>query len=271
MIDQLAAHARVYRALAAASLRSRAQYRVSFAVDIVTVFASTAIDFVAVLVIFGHLTKLGGFSLWEVGLLYGLAGISFGLTDTVLGQLDSFDQWIRGGRFDVFMIRPVGTFFQVVAAELAVRRIGKIAQAGIVLCVALAHLPIAWSAGRVAMLPVTVICGAVIYGAVWVGWASVGFWTTDIREVTNAFTYGGNFLAGYPITIFDQWVRRFFAFVMPMAFVAYYPSLYILGRADPLGGPAWLPFLTPAVAVASTAVAASIWRTGVRRYRSTGS
>ena len=34
-------------------------------------------------------------------------------------------------------------------------------------------------------------------------------------EFANAFTYGGNYLASLPFTIFQVTVRRFFTFVIP--------------------------------------------------------
>ena len=40
-------------------------------------------------------------------------------------------------------------------------------------------------------------------------------------------------------------------FVLPLAFVNWYPSLHILGREDPLGYPDWTQWLSPAVAAAA--------------------
>ena len=61
------------------------------------------------------------------------------------------------------------------------------------------------------------------------------------------------------------------AFVVPGAFVAYYPALAILGKPDPLGLPAVLPYSAPVVAVVASGVAALAWRAGLRHYVGTGS
>jgi ABC-2 type transport system permease protein len=60
-------------------------------------------------------------------------------------------------------------------------------------------------------------------------------------------------------------------FVVPIAFINWYPSLHILGRPDPLGYPDWTQWLSPLVAAVLVALAALVWRSGVRSYRSTGS
>jgi ABC-2 type transport system permease protein len=53
--------------------------------------------------------------------------------------------------------------------------------------------------------------------------------------------------------------------------VAYQPALALLGRSDPLGLPAWAGYVSPLVAVVAAALAAVMWRAGIRQYRSTGS
>ena len=64
---------------------------------------------------------------------------------------------------------------------------------------------------------------------------------------------------------------RSLAFVIPLAFVSYLPSLEVLDKADPLGVPTWLRYASPAVAAASATVATVAWRFAVRHHRSTGS
>jgi ABC-2 type transport system permease protein len=110
----------------------------------------------------------------------------------------------------------------------------------------------------------------VIFCSVWVGTNAAAFWLVNVREATNAFTYGGNFLTQYPLDIFAAWFRRLFAFVIPIAFVNYFPSLFILDKPTGPWPPA-LRFASPLVALATVAVTAIVWRAGVRRYTSTGS
>jgi len=71
--------------------------------------------------------------------------------------------------------------------------------------------------------------------------------------------------------IYEAWMRSVFTFVIPMAFINYYPALYLLGKPDPTGMPAWLPFIAPLVALLVFAVAVRVWRVGVQHYQSTGS
>jgi ABC-2 type transport system permease protein len=260
----------LWRRLVGAQIRSQLQYRVSFVLDLTGAFLISFIDFLAVLVIFHNVPQLDGWNVHEVALLYAVSSISFALTDLAIGHLDQFPQLVRDGNFDVLLVRPRSTLYQVISSDFALRRLGKAIQGLTVLVYALGSLHIDWTVGRAALLIVSVPAGSVIFASVWVVGACLAFWTTDGGEFTNAFTYGGTFMAQYPIDIYSAWLRRFLAYIVPLAFVCYFPALYVLGKPDPLGLPRILDFASPLVAIAAAAVAGTIWQGAVRRYRSAG-
>jgi ABC-2 type transport system permease protein len=170
----------------------------------------------------------------------------------------------------VLLVRPRSALLQVFASDFAVRRLAKALQGGAVLVYALSALHVHWTLARVLFLLLSIPAGMVIFGSVWVVGACLAFWTTDGGEFTNAFTYGGNFMAQYPIDIYSVWLRRFLAYVVPLAFVCYFPALFVLGKDDPLGLPRFLEVASPLVALAAAGVAGVVWRFAVRHYRSAG-
>lgn len=259
-----------WRRLVGAQIRSQLQYRLSFTLDFLGSGLISFVDFLAVLVIFHNIPRLDSWSVGEVAFLYAVSSIAFAVTDMLIGHLDFFPQLIRTGNFDVYLVRPRSALLQVFGSDFAVRRLAKAVQGAVVLVFALQRVNVDWTAGRVGMLLLTLPCGVLIFGSVWVVGSCLSFWTTDGGEFTNAFTYGGNFLAQYPIDIYSSWLRRFLAYIVPLGFVCYFPSLYILGKDDPLGLPRFLDFASPVVAAAAMCVAAAVWRFAVRHYRSAG-
>ncbi|MFF4869816.1 ABC transporter permease [Streptomyces sp. NPDC000961] len=262
---------RTYRMVAAMWIRSTMAYRFSFALTLFNSFCVTFFDFVVILLMFGQVKGLGGFSFAEVAFLYGTAGTAFGLADLTMGSLQRMGKRVRDGSLDVFLMRPAPLLAQVAADKFALRRFGRVAQALLVLVWSLLLLDVDWTLVKAALLPVTVVCGAVIFGAVMVIGASALFWLQDAAEVTNAFTYGGNTLLQYPPTIFAQELVRGVVYVVPLAFVSWLPALYVLGRPAPAGVPDWAAFAAPPVALVCCGVAGLAWRAGIRSYRSTGS
>jgi ABC-2 type transport system permease protein len=260
----------VWRRLVGAQIRSQYQYRVSFVLDMAGNFLISFIDFLAVLVIFQNVHRLGVWNVHEVAFLYAMSSISFALTDLLVGHFDQFPEKIRDGNFDILLIRPRGTLFQVIASDFQMRRLGKAIQGVIVFAYVIGTLDIPWGPGRIAMLATMIPTAIVIFASIWTIGSCLSFWTTDGGEFTNAFTYGGNFLAQYPIDIYSSWMRRFLAYVIPLAFVCYFPALYILDKPDPLGLPRLLEFASPLVAAVVACVAGLVWRFAVRHYRSAG-
>jgi ABC-2 type transport system permease protein len=260
----------LWRRLIGAQVRSQLQYRLSMTLDFVGSGLISFVDFLAVLVIFHNVPRLDTWTVREVALLYALSSISFALTDMLIGHLDLFPQLIRTGNFDVLLVRPRSTLLQVFGSDFAVRRLAKAVQGVAVLVYALSALELHWTAWRIVALVACVPVGCVIFGSVWVVGACIAFWTTDGGEFTNAFTYGGNFMAQYPIDIYSAWLRRFLAYIVPLAFVCYFPALFVLGKPDPLGLPRVLDFSSPAVAAVAACVAGLVWRFAVRHYRSAG-
>lgn len=261
---------RLYLRLVRARLRGQLQYRASFVLDVIGTFVISFLDFVAILIIFANVPQLGSWGVSEVAMLYGIASLAFAFTDLVVGHLDLFPQTIRDGTFDLVLIRPRSTLFMVLTADFQIRRLGRIAQAAVVLLFALSTLRIEWTLERALVLVAAIVTGMLIFIAIWVTVICVAFWTVEGREAANAFTYGGVTLAQYPIDIYDRWLRRFFAYVVPVAFVAYFPALFILGKPDPLGFPQWVSLMSPAVALAAAFVAFTVWQWAVRHYRSAG-
>ncbi|WP_405885700.1 ABC transporter permease [Streptomyces sp. NBC_01384] len=262
---------RAYRMIAAMWIRSTMAYRASFALTTFGNFAATALDFVAILLMFSQVDRLGGYSLPEVAFLYGVADTAFGLADLVLGSMDRLGRRVRDGTLDTLLVRPVPVLAQVAADRFALRRLGRITQGLLVLGYSVAVLDIDWTPLRLLMVPLMLLSGGAIFSAVFVAGAAFQFVAQDASEVQNSFTYGGSTLLQYPPTVFTKDLVRGVTFVLPLAFVNWLPGLYVLGRPYPLDLPTWVAFTPPLVAAGCCALAGVAWRAGLRSYRSTGS
>lgn len=262
---------RAYVLLAWTWTRAAWQYRTSLIMLVLTQAAVAALDFVAIRLVFAHTPRLAGFSLAEVMFLYGASSTSFALSDLTFGNTERLRIHLKEGTFDAMLLRPAGALVQLAADEFSPRRLGKLVPSLGALGLAIALLDVSWTPLRVLLVPAMIVSGTIIFAAVWVLGATFQFLATDAAEAVNAFTYGGNFLTQYPMSIYGRDLLRGLVFVVPLAFVNWQPSLYVLSRPDPLGLPVATQFASPLVAVSLALVAGAAWRAGIRRYRSTGS
>jgi ABC-2 type transport system permease protein len=262
--------ARAYALILRSRISAQLEYRRSFALELVGQGGIVFVELVEVLAIFHQVRSLTGFSVNDALVMFGLASTGFAIADMAVGQIDTVGQQVRAGTLEVLMIRPLSVLGQLVSSDLQLRRLGRIALSVGVLVVALRRAGVDWTPARVALLALTPVCGMVIFSALWVAASSVIFWVIEGQEFTSAITYGGNYVAQFPLSVFNLVLARFFTFVLPNAFVAYLPAVAILGRADPTGLPSWLAWGTPVMALWTAGLAALAWRAGLRRYVGAG-
>ncbi|MEU7827291.1 ABC-2 family transporter protein [Catellatospora sp. NPDC049133] len=266
-----ASTAAIYRRLVAAQVRSQLAYRVSFVLDLVSNVVFLGADLLTVLVVFHRVPVLAGFSLADTLLVFGLASLGFSLAELIVGSIDRMQRHVRTGLLDAVLIRPLGVLWQLLVLDVGLRRVGRVCSGLVVLAIAVRLAGVPLTPANLLLLVITPVAGAVFFGAMFVATATVAFWWVDSGELSAALTHGGRDFTSYPLTVFGGWFRHLFAFGLGFGFVAYYPALILLDRPDPLGAPAWLGWCGPLQAAVAATLAALIWRTGVRHYRSTGS
>lgn len=262
--------ARAYRMLLLSRLASQLEYRQSFGLELVGQAGVVVLDLLEVLAVFHQVPVLNGFSVTDTLVMFGLASVGFALADLVVGQIDNLGEYVRMGTLDILLVRPLAVLGQLITTDLQLRRLGRVGLGLGVLAVALSRAGVDWTPARVAVLLVTPLCGMVIFSSLWVGGSSVIFYLVEGQEFVSAFTYGGSYLAHWPLSVLNIAVARFFTFVLPNAFVAYLPAVAILGSTDPTGLPGWLVWCLPLAALWSVTLAALAWRTGLRRYVGAG-
>jgi ABC-2 type transport system permease protein len=260
-----------YLTLLGSRVRAQLSYRTSFAFDVLANVGTGVSELATVYVLFANVDALGGLDVWQAGLVFAIANLGFALADLVVGQLDRMPQHIRTGTLDAFLLRPVSLLGQLVTGDVALRRLGRAAVAVVVLAVAVPRAGIDWSPARVWLLVSAPVSGAAVFAALFVLAGALQFWLVEGSETVNAFTYGGSFAAAYPGSVFATGLRLLLTYVLPAGFVAYLPTLALLGLDGPSWTPSWLGWWVPVVAVGCWSVALAVWRQAVRHYTGVGS
>lgn len=272
MADRAAARPTLhaYRVVLGARLRSQLIYRTSFGLDVLGSVMVAVTDFVEVYVIFHNVPTLGGLDAGGAFLVFGLGTLAFALASALCGEIDNMPVFIRSGTLETMLLRPMPLLAQIVTGDVRLRRLGGAAVGVVVLVVGLVVADVHWTPHRVALLVISPLTGAAVFGALFVVAGAVQFWLVDAGEITNGFTYGSSYAARYSGGALPLPVRLLFAFVIPAAFTAYLPALVILGQPGPPWLPAWLGWCTPLAGVIAWAVALTLWRLGLRHYTGAG-
>ncbi|MDP6665764.1 MAG: ABC-2 family transporter protein [Dehalococcoidia bacterium] len=261
----------VYGRFLEISIRGQMQYRLSFVMLSLAHLLTTAVEFLAVIVLFDRFGSLTDWELGEVAFMYGIVNIAFSVSDAATRGFDVFGTMVKAGDFDRLLTRPRSTVLQLAGQELTLRRVGRFLQGLVIMIWAANEMNLDWSALDVGLVVFAVLGGAALFAGLIVIQATISFWSTESLEVMNSLTYGGVFATSYPVAIYRSWFRDLFIYIVPLASVSYFPTLAITGRSDPLGSSVLFQYLSPLIGFAFFAVTLQFWRFGVRHYRSTGS
>ena len=262
--------ARMVRTLYGSRIRSQASYRTSFVSDLLGQALIVGVEFLELWVILANVGTLGGMTLPQVAVVYGLGSLAFGIADLLLGEIDGLSTYIKSGKLETLMIRPVPMLLQISSLDLSLRRIGRILVGLGMYVVALGIVGFTPTAAPLALAVISPLAGAAIFGALLTMAGAMQFWLIDGREFANAFTYGGNYVATTPGAVFALPMRAFFTFVIPATLVAYAPTLVLLDLPGPMLLPQWTGWMGVPAAILTWALAALLWRAGIRTYTGAG-
>ena len=256
----------------AASLSGQARYPASALMLTVGQFIGTGIEMIAVWALFDRFGDVQGWRIGEVALFYGLVNCMFAIADALGRGFDMLGtEFLRTGAFDRLLLRPRPLALQLMGHDVRISRLGRLAQGLAIMAFATVHAGVAWTPSSIAIALFALAGGVALFLGILVLQGTLSFWTVESLEIANVLTYGGVQAAQFPLAVYAQWFRRALTFVVPLACVAYYPVLAILGRNDPLGAPAWVGLVSPLAGFIFLAAAFGAWRVGLRRYASTGS
>ena len=270
---ELRHHLRLYVLLLGAQARSQLTYPLSFGLDALAALLLTLTEFAAFVLVLPRFGSLGGWTLGEVALLYGLAELAFVLMDLAFGGFDApnLSAHIRTGTFDRFLLRPVNLTLQVFGSDFALRRLTRVLLGAVILGLGVTLAGVDWSTPRVLLLVLSGLGIFLFFGGLFVIGGTLTFWTVESVEIMNVVTYGGRTLISYPMSIYAEWLRKLFTFVLPAAFLTYFPALFILGKPFPAPFGPWAAWCAPLAGGAVLMAAFGFWRLGLRHYQGTGS
>ena len=263
----LAVYARYWRL----NLLTMVEYRANFLMWFGFTIVYHASALVALWVTLRQFPSMNGWTFREMAFLYALWMLAHEIHNTFFFTVGDVPTYIREGRFDRFLVRPLDTLFQLITVPQQIWPDGLIL-ALLTFCVATPYSGVHVDATFVTMIPPTVIGGALIDLGISLAIATVAFWTIRVDALRWAIMSLEQEFTRYPISIYSRGVRLALSFVFPFAFMNYFPATFFLHKAEtglslsPQAG-----LLTPVVGLGWLAVSYAFWRFGLQHYQGTGS
>ncbi len=266
-VARTAWQAGIFAAYFAQFIKMRLAYRMDFFVDTLAVSFSMVIQLAVLSTLFSKVKALDGWSFEQVLFIYAFSLVPLGMFNIVSVNLYRFsDQYIIQGKFDRVLLRPVDTLAQVIFESFNVSGLNEILLGIVVMAYAGMKLGLDFGVQEILTLAILAPSASLVYMGVFLAITSVSFWHEDRMGLAPP-VYNIIRFSRYPITIYSLPVRIFLTFVLPFAWVAFYPATWFIGSPE---FSRWA-FMTPVVGGLVFGGAVLIWRRGVANYASTGS
>lgn len=248
------------------NLKSQLEYKASFIMNCISQFFIFFTYYFVIIALFDKFSNIKGFTVYEVLLCFSIIHFGFSFNETFFRGIDRFEYLIIDGSLDRFLVRPKGILFQVLCSKLSAMKIFRVIQSLVIMIIALINLNINWNIYKVITLILMNIASILIFFGLFVLTASYCFITVQGLEVKNVFTDGGKNLAQYPISIYKKGVAFIFTFIIPYAFINYYPLLFFLDKTNNI-----LYMISPLLVFVFLIPCLWSFKIGLKHYSSTGS
>ncbi|MBD9029042.1 MAG: multidrug ABC transporter permease [Butyrivibrio crossotus] len=256
----------LYRVLIKQFFKTLVQSKVDFLMGLFGFFFTQVLGIAFLYLIFDKIPSLNGWTLSQLIFIYGFAQIPRGI-DHLFTDNIWLVAWrmVVNGDFDRYMLRPMNVFFQIICEKLQPDAIGELLIGTILIIMSLSKGIVIVDGVHIVMFIVSVIAGAVIYTSIKLFFASLSFWIKRSGPFLQVAYEMADF-AKYPVEIYSKPIQFILTFVIPFAFVAYFPASYFLIQKS--------AFMTVGIecliAVILSILAYSIFKIGISRYESAG-
>lgn len=247
------------------------QYRTDALLRSLTVFLREATGIIVIYFTLLKFDSLNGWNMYEMFFLYSLLFLTYGIMIIFFTGLRDFGRTVRDGSFDRYILRPRGLLFQIIFANAdwfaAVGHGGL----GIVLFLISAQkVGITWNAWNAVYYILAIIGGVLIQGAIFLFLATLNIYLLETNSLKELLYWNMRKFAGYPVSLFQKPIQILMIYIVPFAFVNYFPSQYLLRKEDMQQYPEVFLYLTPIIGIGMYIAAYFFWRYSIRFYKSSG-
>lgn len=262
----LGEYLRLYFIIEAQYIKARMQYRADFLISSVGMFFSSLVTLGAFAVLFDTIPDLAGWSLMEMVFIYAFYMVAISPMQILFDHTWQLRFHVQQGTFLKYYFRPLNMMFYYMSEMFDLKGLTQLVLGIGLLVYSSVQLGIAWTAVKLGLLLLALFSAGLVLIAITVLAGCAAFWVVDAYPVLGLAWKLREF-APYPMNIFDGLFRFAFTYILPIGFIAFYPSQLFLRPQDISP----LVYFSPLIGIGLFALAYRVWTLGVNSYTGTGS
>lgn len=264
-MKKLIKYIKLYFLLFAQYAKSLMSFKVDFFISLIGMFMWWVPSFISILIIFYNIPSLSSYSYYELMYMYGFFLLAMEPSALFFNNVWRIDTAVRYGDFIKYYLKPINMLFYFMSESIDLQSLWTIpAGIGIIVWTSI-KLNIQWTAIKILITILLLFSSSLIICSFMLTTACTAFWITNahsLLEIVSSFRENSR----YPITIYSKGLRILFSTLIPIGFVCFYPTQWILQ----LDGFGIIPYLTPFVGIFFFSISLFVWKKGVLKWTGTG-
>lgn len=263
---KLSYYIKIYFKIIAQDIKSKMSYRADFIISTLGMIMTDAVELLAFYIMFLNFPSVCGWNYHEMLFLYGFSLMALTPLQCLFDNNWNLRRYVYEGEFIKYCFRPINIFFYFTSEVFDIKGLGQ-------LFVGLGTVVFAWNKLGIAVSPLIIL-------GFFIALISASLFMIAIMNLAAAtcfFMQNSGYVmvtmhkfrdyAKYPVTIFTSVFKFVFTFIIPIAFVAYYPSQILL-RPDNIPLLTWF---SPLYGIIFFYLSYRVWLYGAKKYSGTGS
>lgn len=216
-------------------LKSKMEYRFNFFMEIFINIFTYFVTYIGIWIILKKFNNINGWGYYEVMLLYNFNLVTYGLACLVFYiPMRSLDNLVKSGDFDSFLTRPINPFLHLIMKQSYLGFLGHVFLGCIVFIICLGKISIIWTFENTIIFILLLIGGTLIQASVIIFSGTLSLKFIQATAIMDTLIYSVRNFIEYPIKIYDKWIQVLLTFIIPYAFVNFFPAEYLLNKKETL-------------------------------------
>ncbi|MGN1275624.1 MAG: ABC transporter permease [Floccifex sp.] len=249
------------------SIKASSQYKLDFYSGLFANFFTYFLFYITLYILTYSFESIDGWNYKDLVLLAALDYLSYGVAASLFFNYAYLNEMnINNGNLDRLLTRPINPIISMFFDGFTWTGLTQILVSGIFLFYAVCSSGIRWSVIKLIVLISSVIGGVLIQCGVLIIIGSLSFWVKKSWSLTFICYFNFRDFIRYPLSIYGKILSTVLTFVLPYAFINYYPAVFLLDKECS----GYYHLFTPIIGALVFVIAIVITKIGVNNYESVG-
>ena len=239
----------IYLSIVRMYVKATMEYRMAFIAGFIGNVVRKIAEYLSIWVLLSSFRVIDGWSFGDVLMLYNINQFAISFSGMIFWKpMIQLESEVHKGSLDTLMTKPIGLFSHLICKNFDISFLANLSLSTAIFVYYFIAFKTVWNVQRIIMFLLIMAGAILIYSALHIFIGTLSFWIVKTDSIQFFLTY-----------------------IFPIAFVNYYPMLYLLGKSETVRiDIAYFPIISIVLGIVLYFLSYLFFCYGARNYSSTG-